>query len=83
MWDLIVSVPDHCLSFYFRAKSMNMRVRVVTERIGAEFYLNTSSEISPVLKNRFNNILNSGNFHPGMGPKYYLSYTQKWISVGS
>ena len=20
MWDLIVSVPDHCLSFYFTAK---------------------------------------------------------------
>ena len=21
MWDLIVSVPDHCLSFYFSVKS--------------------------------------------------------------
>ena len=21
MWDLIVSVPDHCLSFYFRIRS--------------------------------------------------------------
>ena len=21
MWDLIVSVPDHCLSFYFNSKS--------------------------------------------------------------
>ena len=20
MWDLIVSVPDHCLSFYFKCK---------------------------------------------------------------
>ena len=20
MWDLIVSVPDHCLSFYFKAR---------------------------------------------------------------
>ena len=35
--------------------------------IGAEFYLNTSSEISPVLKNLFNNILNSGNFPPAWG----------------
>ena len=25
MWDLIVSVPDHCLSFYF----VNSSVRVV------------------------------------------------------
>ena len=23
MWDLIVSVPDHCLSFYFDAKSVS------------------------------------------------------------
>ena len=23
MWDLIVSVPDHCLSFYFEAKIAN------------------------------------------------------------
>ena len=22
MWDLIVSVPDHCLSFYFSVKSL-------------------------------------------------------------
>ena len=21
MWDLIVSVPDHCLSFYFKCKT--------------------------------------------------------------
>ena len=24
MWDLIVSVPDHCLSFYFEDTEMNM-----------------------------------------------------------
>ena len=23
MWDLIVSVPDHCLSFYFERLSLN------------------------------------------------------------
>ena len=23
MWDLIVSVPDHCLSFYFSCSSCN------------------------------------------------------------
>ena len=22
MWDLIVSVPDHCLSFYYREKNL-------------------------------------------------------------
>ena len=25
MWDLIVSVPDHCLSFYFRSKFETLR----------------------------------------------------------
>ena len=24
MWDLIVSVPDHCLSFYFTKKSFSI-----------------------------------------------------------
>ena len=42
--------------------------------IGAEFYINTSLEISPVLKDLFNIILNSGNIPPGMGPKCYLSH---------
>ena len=31
MWDLIVSVPDHCLSFYFsryRAKSLDHEIYV-------------------------------------------------------
>ena len=35
--------------------------------IGAEFYINTSLEISPVLKDLFNNILNSGNFPQAWG----------------
>ena len=26
MWDLIVSVPDHCLSFYFTARDVGMVV---------------------------------------------------------
>ena len=34
MWDLIVSVPDHCLSFYFRntdhKKMEHMNVRNLT-----------------------------------------------------
>ena len=25
MWDLIVSVPDHCLSFYFKMSEMVLR----------------------------------------------------------
>ena len=26
MWDLIVSVPDHCLSFYFASKSVKQSI---------------------------------------------------------
>ena len=26
MWDLIVSVPDHCLSFYFRYLKLHIHV---------------------------------------------------------
>ena len=26
MWDVIVSVPDHCLSFYFETGGANLRV---------------------------------------------------------
>ena len=37
MWDLIVTVPDHCLSFYFKTKS-NFTV-FVTEYFYACFYL--------------------------------------------
>ena len=27
MWDLIVSVPDHCLSFYFRNQSIMSAIK--------------------------------------------------------
>ena len=27
MWDLIVSVPDHCLSFYFEIKRIRAFIR--------------------------------------------------------
>ena len=30
MWDLIVSVPDHCLSFYF-ATSYNLHTEILSE----------------------------------------------------
>ena len=33
IWDLIVSVPDHCLSFYF----INRQCYIITENI--EFYV--------------------------------------------
>ena len=28
IWDLIVSVPDHCLSFYFEARNPYARMRI-------------------------------------------------------
>ena len=36
MWDLIVSVPDHCLSFYFsiyKAKSLDHEIQVTVTHI--------------------------------------------------
>ena len=27
MWDLIVSVPDHCLSFYLEVRSVEVRTK--------------------------------------------------------
>ena len=30
MWDLIVSVPDHCLSFYFGCSSTTMFIQMMT-----------------------------------------------------
>ena len=29
MWDLIVSVPDHCLSFYFVIRFINCKIHVI------------------------------------------------------
>ena len=29
MWDLIVSVPDHCLSFYFESNNSQSRRRII------------------------------------------------------
>ena len=42
MWDLIVSVPDHCLSFYFDSALTKMQISI--EKIAQElltFTLNT------------------------------------------
>ena len=30
MWDLIVSVPDHCLSFYFAIMHTNLAMTIQT-----------------------------------------------------
>ena len=32
MWDLIVSVPDHCLSFYFDTNEGIVKERVIVEQ---------------------------------------------------
>ena len=32
MWDLIVSVPDHCLSFYFKLTSEKVVLESVTAK---------------------------------------------------
>ena len=32
MWDLIVSVPDHCLSFYFEISDIESRVIILSKK---------------------------------------------------
>ena len=41
MWDLIVSVPDHCLSFYFRTKGNTLESEISAGPL-------TGSCISPI-----------------------------------
>ena len=36
MWDLIVSVPDHCLSFYFRRL---LCINLLSSKVYSRFYL--------------------------------------------
>ena len=41
MWDLIVSVPDHCLSFYFsfcKTVVYNIRLLIIIERGCSSMY---------------------------------------------
>ena len=68
MWDLIVSVPDHCLSFYFTFRfwlltflltflavlSVNALRTLVPESTleGKYFFLQFSLECTPCLVNR-------------------------------
>ena len=40
MWDLIVSVPDHCLSFYFKHQ-MDIASEIITNSLMSTNFLNT------------------------------------------
>ena len=43
MWDLILSVPDHCLSFYFSIVSWKSRLNnfsIQTKVINAAYHVN-------------------------------------------
>ena len=64
MWDLIVSVPDHCLSFYFKGKQtffitnapllQKMHMFYMSKRSWLfTFRLGTVSKTLPVGLNRF------------------------------
>ena len=38
MWDLIVSVPDHCLSFYFPSKDISLVEMIHSGGVGRECF---------------------------------------------
>ena len=55
MWDLIVSVPDHCLSFYFdRCKQMTANVLILMQRLTAftESVSRQFAQLSPKLDSK-------------------------------
>ena len=37
MWDLIVSVPDYCLSFYFANGRRHFEIKIKTENYKTQF----------------------------------------------
>ena len=39
MWDLIVSVPDHCLSFYFKVRPPFSTFRLITANLRVSKFL--------------------------------------------
>ena len=41
MWDLIVSVPDHCLSFFF-PKTIHTNMEAIMEKNNVEALMETS-----------------------------------------
>ena len=46
MWDLIVSVPDHCLSFYFGHKKLSTTCRIKIKNMSFRktlFYTNNKA----------------------------------------
>ena len=59
MWDLIVSVPDHCLSFYFSDQFRKISIRY--KRIG--YNMNVMQQtaclvVNPVTVNNFADLFN-------------------------
>ena len=51
MWDLIVSVPDHCLSFYFEILKTSVR-SISTGKVAFSFYTQHHLSIRDVLSGR-------------------------------
>ena len=47
MWDLIVSVPDHCISFYFDGVEQNMCEGLLTEQESAAALKEMKNQKSP------------------------------------
>ena len=62
MWDLIVSVPDHCLSFYFVIFTTNFWWFRILE-ISRYRRSNESVLKDTRLINKFNSFIYEGNFY--------------------
>ena len=58
MWDLIVLVPDHCLSFYF--KSLNPHKAAVPDSFKSIVLQTLHAELAPIVQVIFLKSLDSG-----------------------
>ena len=69
MWDLIVSVPDHCLSFYFKQKNGKSSGPddLTTEIVKASYDI-----ISPYIVSLFNNLFDNSKYPENWGLGYTI-----------
>ena len=57
IWDLIVSVPDHCLSFYFLYINLSSLLDIIL--LNVTIFLNLSTSCSNVFNRKSSNVSHS------------------------
>ena len=52
MWDLLVSIPDHCLSFYFSRDQLFLQVRIEWFLLSTHIFQTKQFKCSQKLKSK-------------------------------